>query len=252
MTDILSARNRPVLERFARSNLLLAFDYDGTLAPIVPRPDRAQMRVSTRRLLRSVARRYPCIVISGRARADVMGRLRGIPLVHVSGNHGLEPWAEKAWYASQVRDWVACLGRHLAGHDGVIVEDKIYSASVHYRMSPHKRLALHAIDEAVSSLHGVRRISGKEVVNLVPRGAPGKGAALERARRLMVCDTALYVGDDDTDEEAFASGTAARLLSVRVGPVRRSRATYLLEDQDHIDRLLQRLLALRAQPPRRR
>lgn len=71
MTDILALRNQPVLERYASSNLLVAFDYDGTLAPIVSAPDRAHMRPQTRRLLKGVARRYPCVVISGRSRDDL-------------------------------------------------------------------------------------------------------------------------------------------------------------------------------------
>jgi trehalose 6-phosphate phosphatase len=249
MTDILSTRNQVVLARFALSNLLVAFDYDGTLAPIVSVPDRAHMRASTRRLLHSVATRYPCIVISGRSRADVTRRLRDIPVVHVSGNHGLEPWAEEPRYAKKVRVWMGHLDRHLAGVDGVVIEDKIYSISIHYRAAQDKRMAHRAIEEAVSGLRDIRRIGGKQVVNLVPLRAPGKGDALERARRLLVCDTALYVGDDDTDEDAFASGTARRLLSVRVGTAEHSRARFRLKDQSHIDHLLRSLLELRPAVP---
>ena len=109
MADILASRNHLVLARFARSNLLVAFDYDGTLAPIVQAPDRARMRPTTRRLLRSVTERYPCMVISGRARADLIRRLGDLPVEHVSGNHGLEPWGENERYVQQAREWVAYL-----------------------------------------------------------------------------------------------------------------------------------------------
>ena len=106
--------------------------------------------------------------------------------------------------------------------------------------------ALRAIDAAVSDLPGARRIGGKLVVNLVPEGAPTKGAALECARRLLTCDTALYVGDDETDEEVFGAMRAGRLLSVRVGPAEESRASFRLERQSQIDGLLRQLIALRA------
>jgi trehalose 6-phosphate phosphatase len=248
MNHILSSENRPILERFARSNLLVGFDYDGTLAPIVARPDLAEMRASTRQLLRALALRYPCTVISGRARADVMSRLGSLPVLHVSGNHGLEPWAEKASYAAQVHDWVVRLTRDLAELPGVVVENKVYSMAVHYRLASDKTRALHAINKAIERLPGVRPIPGKDVVSLVPRDAPGKGAALEGARRLLVCETALYVGDDDTDEDAFRSAPPARLLSVRVGPSSRSRATYALKNQREIDGLLRQLVALRPHP----
>ena len=59
MMDILAKRTQGLLARYARSNLLLAFDYDGTLAPIVNVPERANMRPTTRRLLKRVCERYP-------------------------------------------------------------------------------------------------------------------------------------------------------------------------------------------------
>jgi len=245
MTDILSKRNKGVLARYALSNLLVAFDYDGTLAPIVSVPHRARMRATTRRLLRSVAERYPCIIISGRARDDLIRRLHDIPVVHVSGNHGLEPWAEDVRYAMRVRGWVKQLAPRLHSQQGVTIEDKVYSLSIHYRASRARRQALRAIDAAIEDLPGARRLGGKLVVNLVPRGAPSKGMALERARRLLVCDKALYVGDDDTDEDVFDGASSERVLSVRVGPASRTRAPYQLKHQRQIDTLLRHLVALR-------
>ena len=91
---ILSKRNASVLAHFAGSNVLVALDYDGTLAPIVSTPGLARMRARTRRLLVAVAERYPCVVISGRSRDDVASRIETVPVWHVSGNHGLEPWGQ--------------------------------------------------------------------------------------------------------------------------------------------------------------
>jgi len=91
MEHALAPAQHRVLERFARSRMVLALDFDGTLAPIVADPERAAMRLSTRRLLRQVARAYPCVVISGRARADVLRRVRGLGVLEVIGNHGSEP-----------------------------------------------------------------------------------------------------------------------------------------------------------------
>jgi trehalose 6-phosphate phosphatase len=246
MTDILALRNQPVLERYASTNLLVAFDYDGTLAPIVSTPDRAHMRPLTRRLLKRVATRYPCVVISGRSRDDLVQRLRDIPVVHVSGNHGLEPWAEEPRYIRQVQRWVQQLSPQLAPHRGIVIENKTYSISIHYRAARNKLQALRVIDCAIRALRGVRRLGGRLVVNLLPAGAPTKGIALERARRLLVCDAALYVGDDETDEDVFGVINSNRLLSIRVGADARSRAKYCLKHQGEIDRLLRRLAALRS------
>jgi trehalose 6-phosphate phosphatase len=242
---ILSKRHASVLAYFAASNVLVALDYDGTLAPIVAIPTAARMRERTRQLLIAVAERYPCVVISGRSRDDVSRRIDPVPVWHVSGNHGAEPWGQDASYAARVRQWVLRLQRELAPYEGVVVEDKMYSVAVHYRGAKHKRRAKRAVAEAVRSLRGVRAMGGREAMNLVPRGAPHKGVALERARRLLACDTAIYVGDDETDEDAFAAARPDRLLAIRVGNDPRSRARYRLDDQREVDRFLQALLALR-------
>jgi trehalose 6-phosphate phosphatase len=164
----------------------------------------------------------------------------------VAGNHGLEPWGEEASYAERVRHWVRKLQRLLEGVEGVTIEDKTYSVTVHYRRAKPKDRVRRAVARAVRSLRGARVVGGLEAVNVMPRGAPHKGEALERARQLLACDTAIYVGDDETDEDAFAAARSDRLLSVRIGTARHSCAAYRLKDQRQIDRFLRRLLALRS------
>jgi len=244
MPDILARRHAPALAQFASSNVLLAFDYDGTLAPITPYPERARMRERTRRLLVAAAIRYPCIVISGRGWSDVAARVDGIPLLHVYGNHGLEPWAHTAGHAATVRQWIDRL-EHLRTYPGLAIEDKTYSVAIHYRHVRQKRRVRRAIEAAVRRLPGTRVVGGKEAVNLVPASAPDKGAALEHARKVLACDCSIYVGDDDTDEDAFAAAPSERLLSVRVGRSRNSTARYYVAEQADIDSLLRVLVAAR-------
>ena len=248
MRDILARANREVLDQYARSRTLLAFDFDGTLAPIVTDPDRAAMRPSTRRLLRSVARAYPCVVISGRSRADVAGRLRGVGLAGIVGNHGLEPWHPPARVLREVRRWVPLLEERLGGIEGVTVEDKGLSLAVHYRRAPEKKKARARILEATAALGPVRLVGGKQVLNVLPMGAPHKGLALERARARLGCDTAVYVGDDETDEDVFALDQPGQLLSIRVGRKKSSSAAYCIRGQAEIDALLRSLLAYRPGP----
>jgi trehalose 6-phosphate phosphatase len=251
---VLAKRHRQTLAAFASSNVLVALDFDGTLAPIVSDHTRARMRTRTRRLLAAVARRYPCVVISGRARHDLSRLVGGVPVWHLSGNHGLEPWAEDARYPRQVREWARCLERELRHHEGVVIEDKIYSLTIHYRNVRRKAGARRAIAHAISRLGGARSLGGKHSVSVLPREAPDKGAALEHARRLLACDTAIYVGDDETDEDAFRAAHHDRLLAVRVGRRVKSKATYHLRSQNEIDAFLEALLACRqlrrAGPPR--
>jgi len=82
-------------------------------------------------------------------------------------------------------------------------------------------------------------------VNVLPPDAPHKGLALERLRTEQGCDTALYVGDDETDEDVFTLDRPGQLLSVRVGASGRSQAAYFLKNQGEIDVLLDLLLRAR-------
>jgi trehalose 6-phosphate phosphatase len=236
-----------VVERFAWSSLLVGFDFDGTLAPIVTDPAAAALRPRTRALLGRVAHLYPCVVISGRTQADTAGRLSGISLREVIGNHGAERQGTRRGHLADVRRWRRQLEERLGGLPGVWVEDKALSLSIHYRRARAKRAARAEIFAAVAGLAGesVRVVGGKQVVNLVPQGAPDKGMALESARRRLGCQRALYVGDDDTDEDVFARQDA-RLLCVRVGVRGGSRAPYYLHGQPEIDDLLRTLLRARA------
>ena len=90
MIPILSGQGGDILDQIAAARALLAFVYDGTLAPYTEERTAADMRPETRALLRTAALLYPCAVISGRARADVAARVEGIPLIGVIGNHGAE------------------------------------------------------------------------------------------------------------------------------------------------------------------
>jgi len=238
MRHILARPQREVLAQLSFSNVLLGFDFDGTLAPITRLPDQARMTAATRALLVELAGLYPCIVISGRAQADVARRLAGVPLRAVIGNHGLEPWAT----SEELRRTIAPAAAALPG---VELEDKAYSLALHYRRSRRKKAARAALMRALSKLEGARIVGGKQVINVLPPGAPHKGVALERERDRLGCDTAFFLGDDETDEDVFALDRPGRLLTVRVGASRDSQASFCLKSRREVDLLLARLIALR-------
>ena len=90
MQYLLSRASRAILSRLAQERTLCAFDFDGTLSPIVERPEQAGMGEQTQILLGQLAALYPCVIVSGRARADLLGRLNGVKVERVIGNHGAE------------------------------------------------------------------------------------------------------------------------------------------------------------------
>ena len=141
MKDILSAAYRPILEEFVSSKVLLAFDFDGTLAPIVADPGKAHVRSGTRELLGALCGLYRVVVISGRASADVRRRVSGLELCEVVGNHGIERWNTTQRQLRKIERWRSVLEDAVRPHKGVTIEDKIFSPAVHYRRSREKKRA---------------------------------------------------------------------------------------------------------------
>jgi trehalose 6-phosphate phosphatase len=240
---ILAKENVDLLAQLAWSRVILAFDFDGTLAPIVEERGAAQMRAKTRSLFARLCSLSPCAVISGRSERDVSARLRGMSVKYIVGNHGLEPGTRLPVFEAAIERITPVLRAALAGSIGVDVEDKRYSLALHYRRARNKRDARTAILRAVAELpEAMRIIPGKLVVNVVPFHAPNKGEALLRLRALEGADTALYVGDDVTDEDVFTIDQPGRLFTIRIGMSNSSAAAYYLRQQRDIDALLARMV----------
>ena len=243
MQYLLSRDSRGILEQLSQDGALCAFDFDGTLAPIVEHPDQAGMRLRTRDLLRRLAGLYPCVVISGRARGDVLSKLGAVNVARVIGNHGAETGAATPGSRQRVGRWKAALERKLGSLAGLWMEDKGISLAVHYRQSPNKAEARRRILAAARTLPDVRVFGGKQVVNLVPVDAPHKGDALAAERARFGCKWVLFVGDDENDEDAFA--LSGNVVPVSIGRKQRSHARYYLRAQAEVDDLLDLLVQLR-------
>jgi trehalose 6-phosphate phosphatase len=257
MKDVLHPRHRAALARFVRApdgapaRVLLAFDYDGVLAPLVTEPEGTRMRARTRRLLTALSARYPCAVVSGRSWRHTARLVRGaVPIV--VGNHGFElghPVPIPAEVLRRVRGWRRALEADLAGVPGVHFEDKRCTLAIHYGLSRGWRRAERAVYEAANRLAGTRLIPGKKVLNVLPHDFPSKGDAIRALVAARGLDGAVYVGDDVTDEDAFAVGPPL-VFGVHVGRGP-SLAPWCLATQADVDDLLAVLAGPRA-PPRRR
>ena len=232
------------LKTFLATRPLLAFDFDGTLAPLIEQPALADAGPDTRRRLAALAVSHPVVIISGRMRADVERRFANVPLAGVTGNHGLEPWGEDPDLERLVAGWCEVLQRELAKLPGIVIEDKRLSITVDYRHAPDLEMTAAAIQAVTHQLPRARLLGGRHAdFNIAPAGDVNKGTALERYLERFARQSALYVGDDRTDEDVFALDLPG-LLSVRVGPRRTSRAAFFIRDQTEVDRLLQTLIEL--------
>ncbi|MGH7361865.1 MAG: trehalose-phosphatase, partial [Candidatus Methylomirabilales bacterium] len=169
--------------------LILLSDFDGTLAPIVDRPEAARLPPRTRRILTRLARhsRARVGIVSGRSLADVR-RLVGIPAAAYAGCHGLEiswrgfrfrhPRAEKL--LPVIKRVTRDLRRQTSTLRGVLVEPKGLTVSLHYRLADPaivptlKDLFAQVAREAP----GLEILRGKKVLELRPRVGWGKGKAV--------------------------------------------------------------------------
>ncbi|MFN2472036.1 MAG: trehalose-phosphatase [Gaiellaceae bacterium] len=172
-------------------------DVDGTLAPIVARPEDARVPEETRRELRRLAGRYALVAcVSGRARDDV-ARLVGVESVEYVGAHGLELHPEAAGWRDRLLAFAATVDWP--------VEDKGVTVSFHYRTSTDQaeaRATLESVAERARA-EGIDARFGRKVLELRPAVAANKGTAVRALTESRGLRRALYAGDDTTDLDAF-------------------------------------------------
>lgn len=238
---------------------LLAFDFDGTLAPIVARPDDARISQAVAARLKALAARLPLAIVTGRAVDDVRGRL-GFEPCEIVGNHGAEDRRDPALALAlsqaldALRDRLAAQATPL-GAAGVLIEDKGQSLALHYRLARNRDAALVAIHAVLEpQLQALRIFGGKMVVNVSPHDAPDKAHAVHALVARLGAPSAFFAGDDLNDEPVFASA-ASHWLTVRVGrpavdePA--SLARFCVAGPQEMALLLDRMVALtEARQPR--
>lgn len=237
------------LASFIDRETLLAFDLDGTLAPIAAHPQSIGIPDDVRIAFAELAASGPVAVITGRARADALLHLRVEPR-YLIGNHGVEGlpgWAmREREFIRVTKGWQIQLAHLLqsSGHPGLDIENKGATLSIHYRHAENVLSAREAIDRAVLQLVPPPvQISGKFVESLLPPGAPDKGAALCELMRCENFEKAFFTGDDETDEQVFRL-KSENIFSVRVGKSQTSQAGYYVKSQREVKRLLHVLCAL--------
>jgi len=202
-------------------NPLFLLDYDGTLAPIAPRPEEAFPHPEALEVLRALMARYPLYVITGRRVAD-LARLLPLPGLRVVGGHGLEEGQVGGESRLLFPVDLGPLRLVLPSCPGVWLEDKGFALAFHYRGAedePRARACLEgwlsAHEDLLRAL-GLEALKGKKVLEIKPKGA-SKGQAVLRLLPRHPGHTPVYIGDDATDESAFQA-LKGRGLTLKVGP----------------------------------
>jgi trehalose-phosphatase len=250
LPSALAARAELTAWRGGRS-IAVFLDYDGTLAPVVDDPGAAVLSPEMRAIVEALAERCPVAIVSDRDRADVEARV-GVPDLLYAGEHGLDiagrglrrmaPEVERA--IPEVERAHARLLALVGGIPGVRLERKRLSLAVHHRAvaEPEAVAEIERAVDAVLARSHLRRRVGKRVIELVPDVDWDKGRAVRWMMDVLGLDPRsafpIHVGDDETDEDAFAAlcGMGA---GIRVGDgMASSLADWSVHGPDEVAELL--------------
>lgn len=230
-------------ELSATRRLLIASDFDGTLAEIVDDPDLATPLARSKAALESLADLDDTTVaiISGRLRSELLERFDHPGLILI-GEHGADHGAgtgSESPVLAQARQLVDAVVRVTPGSRA---EHKTRSVGFHYRQASQPEEALADLRRRAAAIDGLKLVEGKKIIELTDSSVD-KGAALLELKRSVGVDRVLFMGDDVTDETAFAVLEPGDVgIHVGVGP---SLADLTVPDPSTLADLLETLLSRR-------
>jgi trehalose 6-phosphate phosphatase len=254
--------NEELARRLAGKTPAVFLDYDGTLTPIVDRPEDALISESMRNAVRELAERCPVCVVSGRDRR-VAQELMGIDHLIVAGSHGFDIWSptggaiqreEGAGFADLLDEVKERLRVETGSIEGALVEPKKTSVAAHYRLvSEEERPRIKEIVDAVLAEHPdeLKVTPGKMVYEIQPNVEWDKGKAVLYLLEALDLDRddvmPMYLGDDITDEHAFEA-LGERGIGIFVGAAddpevagRTTSADYVLYTVKEVEQFLNAL-----------
>jgi trehalose 6-phosphate phosphatase len=215
----------------------LFLDFDGTLVELADSPGAIRVPEGLRPLLERLSAKLGgrLALVSGRAIDDLDSHL-GRCGIAVSGSHGLElRFADGTALPLDAPKGLASAHTALTGYAAsdprLLVEEKPASVALHYRRAPERAEEAQAVAAELAERTGLALQPGKMVVELRPHGAD-KGDALRRLMREPPFAGArpLFMGDDLTDEHAFAAAAELGGGGILVGALRATAAAWRLEN----------------------
>jgi trehalose-phosphatase len=240
-----------------RQRLAVFLDYDGTLTPIVRRPEEAVLSNSMRETVRALATKVPVAILSGRDLEDMRQRVN-IQGIFYAGSHGFEVIGPQGLRKQVAPEFLPILEgaekelkERLRDVAGARLERKRFSIAAHYREVADESAAQfeQAVNDVASRYGELRKISGKKVYELQPDINWDKGKALLWLVGAMSLEPReilpIYIGDDLTDEDAFRAIQPCGIgIAVAVDEQQRpTAARYVLNDPVEVERFLREIPA---------
>ncbi|MFC1972189.1 trehalose-phosphatase [Chloroflexota bacterium] len=252
-----------------RSPFGLITDVDGTISPTAPTPQQAEVSPLCRRYLDLLSHQIALVAaVSGRSAAQVAQMVAVRGMVYI-GNHGLERWVdghpklteEARGYQEMLEASLEDL-QPLLSIEGIIIENKGITATVHYRRSPDPASAEKQIMEALKNSPQASKLQtmpGRMAINLLPPAAINKGTAISDLIREYGLGGGIYLGDDVTDIDAFKAirghsqdtgfqGLAIGVISDEMPETLTGEVDFILNGVRDVERFLEWLSRTASQP----
>ena len=242
-------------------HILLLFDFDGTLTPIVATPKEVKLSPDVKKYLKKLAKnkRITLGIISGRSLKDIK-RLVGIKGIYYSGNHGLEVKGPGGFFikpslkkhSPYIKRIAKILGKKVRKIKGAILEYKRLSLSLHYRLVALKDMPrLRSIFKEVSTPYirarKVKMAMGKKIFEIRPPVLWDKGKGVLKIEEMAgkKNPVKIFIGDDLTDEDAFRV-LGKNDFSIRVIRKKTSKAKYFLKNPNEVKKMLLKMTKIMA------
>lgn len=240
---------------FSHKNLIFFLDYDGTLTPIVDKPELAIISERMKEAVKKLAQKYKVAVISGRMRQEVQN-LIGIENIFYAGNHGFDisgPGFSLLYpQAQEIMPLMAQIAQKLSKEigffEGILIEDKKFSVGVHYRLVKKENIlkVQEAVEKITENNSSLRLMRGKKVLEILPAVDWNKGKAvcwlMQALKISWSSNSVIYIGDDTTDEDAFrAVRTRGTGILVAEKP-RISAADFVLKSPQEVEGLFEKII----------
>lgn len=244
-----------ILDLIGERKPLLVLDYDGTLSPIVSDPEKAILSGDMKEKLDQLSQVIQVAVISGRDRKDVEEKV-GLGHLIYAGSHGLDmagpgeleiPEKVSGEILDSLKEAAGNLERKLGKVKGCLVESKKFAIAVHFRNVAEEEVAIvrKAVSEELAKHEKLKKGTGKKILELKPAMDWHKGRAInwlfDALELKKESGIPLFIGDDITDEDAFASiyGQGIGILVGTHGE--KTAASFALENTEEVRQFLEQL-----------
>ena len=233
--------------------ILLLLDYDGTIVPIRKKPTLAVLSAKTRDILRHLAGQPNIFlgIVTGRSLQDIKSMVMLKNIFYIA-NHGFQiVFGRKNWVhpvaqysLRSMKTIFTALKNSLRSIPGAMVENKLFTLSVHYRNLVYTPIShvKKIVERAVRSFSELCRVTrGKKVIEIRPNVDWNKGYAILKMLKMFNFTKkplVVYIGDDRTDEDVFKCLLRSSAITIRVGRNNRSSAKYYVKNTAEVKKLL--------------